>query len=360
MSVPVATTGARLAGLQGAVAMRFGAFGDMVMLLPMLRYLAQRHGAPVDVVSSGGWTRPLLGSQPYVGELCLVSSRNAPYWLNRSQREMVRWLSQRRNGALYICQTDAKARRFGSRSGWADGQIYWAENDPFEEGEHWIERWLRIAHQCHGEVFERAAVQAFLREGWLSVTEGAQEDCARWIRERGWEGRPLVLLQAGNKRTMRRGSVERSSNVKFWPDECWAGLCREMLRLHPELQILFCGSPEEHDYAQRLVSAVADERVCSVADQLPIPRLLALQQCAHSMVSVDTGPAHSAAALDCPLVVLFGQMDPSRWRPYAVNSPVVALRAPSEQIRHIPQGEVIEAWASLGPRGGIESAGAAE
>ena len=28
-------------------------------------------------------------------------------------------------------------------------------------------------------------------------------------------------------------------------------------------------------------------------------------QRAHSMISVDTGPAH-AAALDCPLVVIFG------------------------------------------------------
>lgn len=32
---------------------------------------------------------------------------------------------------------------------------------------------------------------------------------------------------------------------------------------------------------------------------------MALLQRAHSMISVDTGPAH-AAALDCPLVVILG------------------------------------------------------
>jgi heptosyltransferase-2/heptosyltransferase-3 len=44
-------------------------------------------------------------------------------------------------------------------------------------------------------------------------------------------------------------------------------------------------------------------------------RLLALQERAAGMISVDTGPAHSGAALDCPLVVLFGEADPVRYAP---------------------------------------------
>ena len=43
--------------------MRCGAMGDMVLLLPLIRTLSESFRAPVDVVSSGGWTRPLLTGQ---------------------------------------------------------------------------------------------------------------------------------------------------------------------------------------------------------------------------------------------------------------------------------------------------------
>ena len=36
---------------------RCGAMGDMVILLSLTEGLSRRFGRPVDVVSSGGWTR---------------------------------------------------------------------------------------------------------------------------------------------------------------------------------------------------------------------------------------------------------------------------------------------------------------
>ena len=48
---------------------RFGAFGDMVILTVLIRALAQRFGQPVDIVSSGGWTLPLLSGQPGIGDI---------------------------------------------------------------------------------------------------------------------------------------------------------------------------------------------------------------------------------------------------------------------------------------------------
>ena len=48
------------------------------------------------------------------------------------------------------------------------------------------------------------------------------------------------------------------------------------------------------------VAAGNDPRMHNLGSELPIPRLLALIEDAHSMVSVDTGPAHAAAALGLP------------------------------------------------------------
>ncbi|MEW5297215.1 MAG: hypothetical protein WDW36_000439 [Sanguina aurantia] len=50
-----------------------------------------------------------------------------------------------------------------------------------------------------------------------------------------------------------------------------------------------------------------DRRCAAATAVLPLGRLKALLEIAHSMISVDTGPAHLAAAMGCPLVVLFGE-----------------------------------------------------
>ena len=88
----------------------------------------------------------------------------------------------------------------------------------------------------------------------------------------------------------------------------------------------------------------------NLAGALPINRLLPLIARAHSMVSVDTGPAHAAAALACPLVVLFGAMGSTRWRPRSKGSPVIALesgRGEASQVMDITPDKAIAAWRRL-------------
>src|SRR5690606_10369943 len=85
---------------------RCGALGDMVMLSTLMRLVAARHGGPVDVVSSGGWTPGVLAHVPELGHLQLVKSRKTPYLLCPSQWELVRWLRQRGRGPVYLCDPD--------------------------------------------------------------------------------------------------------------------------------------------------------------------------------------------------------------------------------------------------------------
>jgi heptosyltransferase-2/heptosyltransferase-3 len=73
---------------------------------------------------------------------------------------------------------------------------------------------------------------------------------------------------------------------------------------------------------------------------------------AHSCISVDTGPAHAAAALDCPLVVLFGKASPTRFRPLSANSPVEILVGLTDDdsapdIGRIKPSQVLTSWCNL-------------
>ena len=83
-----------------------------------------------------------------------------------------------------------------------------------------------------------------------------------------------------------------------------------------------------------------------------MPRLLALLEQAHSLVSVDTGPAHAAAALGCPLVVMFGAASPAKWRPIGPGTITVlgGERGEASRVRDIPAADVIAAWSALPDR----------
>ena len=92
-----------------------------------------------------------------------------------------------------------------------------------------------------------------------------------------------------------------------------------------------------------------------MARELPIPRLLALQARAAGMVTVDTGPAHTAAAVGCPLVVLFGVADPVRIRPRGGDTPVEVLQAMHDgkpDMTAVSVDAVVQAWQRLPLRQG--------
>lgn len=334
------------------IVLRFGAMGDMVMLLPLLHMLAARAGQPVSLVTSGGWSRPLLSGQPGVGEIRLLTSRNAPYWFNTSQRELVRWLAGQRGARVHVCETDRKSLWLVQRAGIPKSDIRYAGWHPVRPHEHWVERWMRLgAEWTEQPELDAARRIEVLRQAWLTVPDDARDDAATWLHERGWSGQPFVLLQPGNKRTMRRGAVDRRSNLKFWPTDRWVELCRRLRTESPRTRLLLCGSPQEAGFVSSIAGAVADPGVVSVAHELPIPRLLALQSMATGMISVDTGPGHSAAAVGCPLVVLFGPHDAVLWRPYAVRAPVEVLQKLGPEggadIAAISVDDVLAAWHRL-------------
>jgi heptosyltransferase-2/heptosyltransferase-3 len=75
------------------------------------------------------------------------------------------------------------------------------------------------------------------------------------------------------------------------------------------------------------------------------------------MISVDTGPAHAAAALGLPLVVMFGAGAQRYWLPRSSSSsPVIGVggKPASVRVDQIPVDAVFHAWCAL--RAQMESA----
>lgn len=333
---------------------RCGAFGDVVMVTTMIRLLAARYGSKVDVIGSGGWTPALLENEPALGHLQMLASRTTPYLLCPSQWQLVRWLRRRGRGPVYLCDTDDKIGALLRRAGIREEDI--VRRLPGDDEAHgvtrlWPDRWLSMGQRDPVQAYPaRHDVDALaFRYPRLVVEEAARQDFAAWREANGLQG-PLVLFQPGNKRTHKRGAIATRQHPKFWPPAHWARVAQAVWRRYPEARVVLCGSPLEHPVLEEIHEAAGnDPRMHNGARELPIPRLLAMIEQSHSLVSVDTGPAHAAAALGCPLVVLFGAASPEKWRPLGPGTIRTLGGEKGEQSRvsDIPADAVIAAWESL-------------
>jgi ADP-heptose:LPS heptosyltransferase len=340
--------------LKRPLVVRFGSMGDMVIALALIHALHQRFGEPVDVVSSGSWTRLLLESQPGAGDLYLIRSRKLPYLLSPQQRRLVRALHARGTSPTWICDADDKCRWLVARAGIPDSHIVDVRQLRPLAREHAVDRWIRFAQvspPALGEICAGSMDTCAPRVPPLCVQEQWRTDLDVWLRERDLAGRPLVLIQGGNRRTTKWGRPrKRPSNTKYWPEERWASVVDAIARSEPDAEILLTGVPRESPQNEAILYLSATNRAHNVARQLPLHRLLALQERAIGMISVDTGPAHSAAALGCPLVVLFGTADPGLYAPRSPNDSVMCLRGCEHgrpSMLGISADQVVDAWHAL-------------
>ena len=110
----------------------------------------------------------------------------------------------------------------------------------------------------------------------LEVSEAQQADLDAWLQARGLK-RPLILIQVGNKRTMRRGLRRLAVNNKYWPTERWAAVIRYLRARCPAHPDRAAWAPRLNIRLNQELAALAKvEGVCNAADDLPIPRLVAL------------------------------------------------------------------------------------
>lgn len=336
---------------------RFGSLGDMVLLTGLLRILHQRCAAPCELVSGTGWPADLLANCPDLGAVHRLASRRRPYWSDPGQWQLVQRLRARDPGPVWVCDDLArpKLRRLLVRAGIPDSRCVWLDPDDGGRRRHWFERLVELACRTPAD-FTGRLPPAVERPACppLRVDEASRGELARWREERGLTG-PLVLVQPGNKRTQRRAGASRPEHHKWWPPESWRALIAAVLADRRGFSVVLCGSPPEQPLLGEIAGGFEPRRVRACGLELPLPRLMALLEVAHSLIAVDSGPAHIAAALACPSVVLFGAAPVWRWRPLAPpGTAVVTLGGEPDgldRVDRIAPAAVIAAWNALPGRG---------
>jgi len=338
---------------ENPLVLRFGALGDTVLLTALLRDLVNRWGGPCDVVTGAGPQRRVLAGLDSVREVFTIPSRRRPYPLAPAQWALVRWLRGRGAPPTWVFDPAAtKTDWLAGRGGIPATHRLSPREVPRPLDEHTLDYQRRLAAAVPPAWAGRAPPLPIAHaEPELAVPEADRLDCRRWIEASGWAGRPLVVVQ----------SQSRRRNRGRWPIERWAAAVAAVLGDLPEARVLLLGSPAEALEVESLRAACADPRVVNVAAELPLDRLFALMTVAHSCLSLDSGPAHVAAALGCPVVVLPGWADPRRNRPPGPPERVqVVAEAPPEEwpadvygwqrwhdLGRVPVEAVVDAWRGL-------------
>lgn len=337
--------------------LRFGRLGDMVMLTALLRLLQHRYGKPCYVVGAGAWNGPVFLGHPAVAD-SWAFARHLPFEMSLTWPRVLRMLHRSAPGPIYVCEHHPRqlkrVRRLLRFSGIDPLRVLYITEQAGGSDEHWVDRYLRFGEQtpavpAAGGYRTRLPLSAWTPKLYVLDTERVEREA--WLRARGWQGRPLVLVQPGNRRSMsrRRAELRRlEADDKAWPISRWVELLRRVHTQVPDALILLCGAPQEGEMLREIENAAGLSAVASA--ELPLRQLLALCECAHSLISIDTGPAHAAAALGLPLVVLYGAESPRRWLPRGVaDSPILSVGGPPESHRvdQIRVEAVFAAWMKL-------------
>jgi heptosyltransferase-2/heptosyltransferase-3 len=336
----------------------FGRVGDMILLSALLDILHRRYGRPCQLIGAGSGTAEIYQAHRDVARVhCL--HRYTPFFF-----DVVWWRvlwALRRDGTdpIYVCEYDprklARIRRLLTLSGTDPARCLFITAEPSCREPHWVDKLVSFGRLTPAALRETdypwPAVSPLCAPR-LEVSATARADCDTWIASQGWSKRPIILVQPGNRRTMR-GSKLRVSPLddKAWPVERWAGLLHKIHAHVPEAAIVLCGAPKEAVLLGWIHAAANLPAVFTA--EVPLGRLLALCQAAHSMISVDTGPAHAAAALGLPLVVMFGGHSQAQWLPRSSSgSPVLGIGGPPVSIRldQIAVETVFDTWRSLPER----------
>ncbi len=290
--------------------------GDMVMAQTLFQSLKQRHpGCVIDVLAPE-WSRPILARMPQVraalsfplghGALELATRRRIGKSLKGQYDQAILLPNSLKSALVPFFAGIAK------RSGWRGEFRYGLLNDvrTLDKQRYplMIERFMALAFEPGVELprpypkpelrIDPATRAAALTRFGLSLD------------------RPVLALCPGAE----------FGESKRWPAEHYAEVAQA--RIRQGWQVWLFGSKNDHavgeSIRERLIPGLREESV-NLSGETSLAEAIDLLSCADAVVSNDSGLMHVAAALNRPLVAVYGSTSPGFTPPLADQVEIVRL-----------------------------------
>ena len=287
--------------------------GDCMLMQPMLMRLKQRHpGCLIDVLAPP-WTAALLGAMPEINQAIVNPFPHGALDLKARYRLGVELRAAKYDQAIVLPNSLKSAlvpffARIPLRTGFVGEMRYGLLNDARKLDKTvlplMVERFAQLAEAPGGNIPRPLA------DPRLSIT---QAQCEATLNKLGLTlSQPVAVFCPGAE----------YGPAKRWPTSYFAATAR---RLQAEgYAVWLIGSNKDRDVAEEIVtlSNEASRNLCGSTD---LNDAIALLSVATLVISNDSGLMHLAAALDRPMLAIFGSSSPQFTPPLSAQAQVVKL-----------------------------------
>ena len=290
--------------------------GDMVMAQTLFSVLKQRHpDCEIDVLAPD-WSRPILERMPEVRSALSLPLGHGVLDL-ATRRRIGKSLSGQYDQAILLPNSLKSAlvpwfAGIPKRTGWKGEMRYGLLNDlrilDKERYPLMIERFMALAYEA-GAPLPKPYPQPRLQIDQASRAQALEKFGLRLDR-------PVLALCPGAE----------FGEAKRWPAQHYAKVAE--IQIRAGWQVWLFGSRNDHaggeDIRERLIPGLREE-VTNLSGQTSLAEAIDLMSAADAVVSNDSGLMHVAAALNRPLVAVYGSTSPQFTPPLADKVEVVRL-----------------------------------
>ena len=290
--------------------------GDMVMAQTLFQCLQQLHpGCAIDVLAPE-WSRPILERMPEVRQTLSFPLGHGVLEI-ATRRKIGKGLSGQYDQAILLPNSLKSAlvpffAGIPKRTGWKGELRYGLLNDirvlDKQRYPLMIERFMALAFEPGAELpkpYPRPSLQI----------DPASRDAALAKFGLGLD-RPVLALCPGAE----------FGEAKRWPAEHYAKVAE--LKIREGWQVWLFGSKNDHPGGEelrlRLIPGLREE-CTNLAGRTSLAEAIDLLSCAGAVVANDSGLMHVAAALNRPLVAVYGSTSPEFTPPLAEHVEIVSL-----------------------------------
>ena len=301
--------------------------GDAVMTVPALRELRRLFPDAHITLATRSWAEGLFEDAEFLDDLMAHEGSGLRSVVNQVRE----WRRRRFDLAILLPNSletalVASLARVPLRIGYATDGRQKLLTHPLDlpdsrSSQHEVFYYLNIIARLEWLVYREQSFLNTQPDASLEVAEGRKVAAGDLLRANGisgitettriTDGRPLIALCPGSI----------NSRAKRWPAERYAALADRFVD-ECGADVLLVGSAAEQEVSLD-VSRRMHNKPVMLTGKTKLAELVAVLSLVDLLVTNDTGPAHIAAALGRPTLVIFGPTNPVTTRPFSPFAEIV-------------------------------------
>lgn len=292
--------------------------GDAAMTVPALRELRLLFPKAHLTLATRPWAREMFAEADFLDELLVYERRGLASVLSQ-----VREWKDRRFDLAILFQNAFEAAlipalaRVPYRIGYATQRrgflLTHALGIPdWRSSRHEVFYYLNIVAAVERIFYKnQRAVESYQPDVHLGISATRKANAVKLLASHGVKGdRKLIALCPGSI----------NSRAKRWPAERFATLADLLIDANAEVVLI--GSPEERDVSVEVAQGMRHQPI-TLTGRTSLSEAVEILDAVDLLITNDTGPAHIAASLGRPSLVIFGPTNPLTTQPFSTAAEIV-------------------------------------